>query len=395
MCPLDVTVYQYVESIIRSVRYLKCNPPICENTMSKMQTNINQTSDKPRRLGRGLSALLGEPVAVAVAVPSSQPVASTSGGDSGRVRASASAVASVEPSRRVEAAPSASGSEGVRGADEDQGRRVVHVPCEAIVPSPFQPRRIFDEQPLKELAASIQSAGVVQPILVRPRKDEGDGKTYELIAGERRWRASMLAGVAFVPAVVASLGDEQAAEWALIENVQRADLSPMERAWAVRGLSERFGLSHAQVGEKLGIDRSSVSNLIRLTELEPEIVALLEAQKLSGGHGKALLSSAPGELRVKLANLAANQGWSVRRLEEAVARAGQAPAGPAPEVLMSEAALGRAAAMRDLEKQLGEHLGTSVRIRAGAGGKRGTIVMRFYGLDHFDGLMSKMGFTLK
>lgn len=350
--------------------------------MSKSQTNTNNGSDKPRRLGRGLSALLGEPVAVAV--PSVTPTA---------VRA---APAQSEPeSRAGKGRDSGAISSAGDVREEDGGRRVVHVLCEAIMPSPFQPRRIFDSKSLEELAASIRSAGVVQPILVRARADARDGKTYELVAGERRWRASMLAGVAHVPAVVATLTDEQAAEWALIENVQRADLSPMEKAWAVRGLSERFGLSHAQVGEKLGIDRSSVSNLIRLTELEPGIIEMLEAQSLSGGHGKALLAAAPGEHRVKLATLASTHGWSVRRLEEAITRASEAPTGPAPEVQISEAALGRAAAMRDLEKQLGEHLGTSVRIRAGAGAKRGTIVVKFYGLDHFDGLMSKMGFVLK
>lgn len=352
--------------------------------MSKNQTNTNQSSEKPRRLGRGLSALLGEPVAVAVAV----------GGGAGGAGATPSAAsARPAPAESRQAAAAIPVGEERRG--EDVGRRVVHVSCEAIVPSPFQPRRVFDSKSLEELAASIRSAGVVQPILVRTRPDARDGKTYELVAGERRWRASMLAGVAHVPAVVATLSDEQAAEWALIENVQRSDLSPMEKAWAVRGLSERFGLSHAQVGEKLGIDRSSVSNLIRLTELEAGIIELLESQSLSGGHGKALLAAAPGEHRVKLATMAATHGWSVRRLEDAITRASEAPTGPAPEVQISEAALGRAAAMRDLEKQLGEHLGTSVRIRAGAGAKRGTIVVKFYGLDHFDGLMSKMGFVLK
>jgi ParB family chromosome partitioning protein len=169
----------------------------------------------------------------------------------------------------------------------------------------------------------------------------------------------------------------------------------MERAWAIRGLCDRFGLSHAQVGEKLGIDRTSAANLARLTELEQDVRDLLESGQLTAGHGKVLLGAPAGAVRVGLARQAATQGWSVRRLEQAAARASQAPAGAAPAVFMGELALAKATALKELEKQLGEHLGTSVRIRANAGGKRGSVVVKFYDLDHFDGLMSKMGFSLK
>lgn len=336
--------------------------------MNKNQTN---TDNKPRKLGRGISALLGEPVAVRVPpVPDISP---------------AGAVVETKPE------PTRSPAQSAASPIDPNERRVVMVPCEAIEPSRFQPRKTFDPKQIEELSASIRSAGVVQPVLVRPL---GAGK-YELIAGERRWRASKQAGLSSVPAVVSDLSDEQAAEWSLIENVQRADLSVMERAWAVRGLCERFGLSHAQVAEKLGIDRSSATNLIRLTDLEPDVRELLETQQLSGGHGKALLSIPAGETRIGLARQAASQGWSVRRLEQAAARAAEAPAGAAPGVVMTDAAVAKAAALRDLEKQLGEHLGTSVKIRANASGKRGSLVIRFYGLDHFDGLMSKIGFVLK
>jgi ParB family chromosome partitioning protein len=351
---------------------------------------------KPRRLGRGLSALLGEPVSVtapavkgtvaAPAVPAAavvEPKATPRGG--GVASVPAPAPAPVQAPAPGEPSP----------------ERVARIPVDAVEPSPFQPRRTFDEAQLAELAASIRSAGVVQPILVRPRPGAkggaGGGARYELIAGERRWRASRLAGLTHVPAVVSELGDEQAAEWALIENLQRADLSPMERAHAIKGLCERFGLTHAQVAEKLGIDRSSATNLVRLTELEEPVRALLDSGALSAGHGKALLSAPAGEARVNLAKIAAAQGWSVRRLEQAATRRAEATAGdaPAPNVRISESALSKAAALRDLEKQLGEHLGTNVRIRASAGGKRGSVVIRFYDLDHFDGLMGKMGFVLK
>jgi ParB family transcriptional regulator, chromosome partitioning protein len=279
-------------------------------------------------------------------------------------------------------------------APEPSGPRVVQISLDSAEPNRFQPRRTFDEVQLNELAASIRSAGVVQPILVRAGPP-GHATRYEIVAGERRWRACKLAGLTHVPALVATLTDEQSAEWALVENIQRADLSPMERAWAVRGLAERFGLSHAQIGDKLGIDRSTAANLSRLTELEKEIHDLLDSGQISAGHGKVLVGMNPGPVRIGLAKQAANQGWSVRRLEQAAARAAQAPTGAAPDVKIGEGAIAKAAAMKDLERQLGEHLGTSVRIRASAGGKRGSLVIKFFDLDHFDGLMSKIGFVLR
>lgn len=367
-------------------------------TQTKNQTHTagsGKDAGKPRKLGRGLSALLGEPVRVDVNGGSGS--GGRGGGDEASSAPGAAGAAQIEVKP---AALSPRADEIVRdgepGGDLQGGARVVMIDAGTIRPGPFQPRRQFDEAGLNELAASIRSAGVVQPVLVRPVRDGGDadGCTWELVAGERRWRASKLAGLARVPAVVSTLTDEQAAQWGLIENVQRADLSALERAYAVRALGERFGLTHQQIAERLGVDRSSVSNSIRLTELEPEIRDLLEKGELSGGHGKALLGAPAGLTRIGLARQTVSQGWSVRRLEQACARAAQAPAGAAPSVTIPETALAKAAALKDLEKQLGEHLGTRVRVRAAAGGKRGTIVLSFYDLDHFDGLMSKLGFVL-
>lgn len=390
--------------------------------MNKIQTNSGEAG-KPRRLGRGLSALLGEPVAVQAAppagtgtgtgyvepkapiVPVTDPFAVGTAGSGGAGSRGLGKGLGGDSNRGAQELPSVTratletgvgsvGSGGGSGGDGLVRDRVVRVPIESIEPSPYQPRRTFDETQLRELADSIKSAGVVQPVLLRERGGSRSGQ-YELIAGERRWRASKLAGIAFVPAVISELSDEQAAEWALIENVQRADLSPMERAWAIKGLCDRFQLTHAQVAEKIGIDRSSATNLVRLTELELEIRDLLETQQLTGGHGKALLSAPAGVVRVSLAKIAAAQGWSVRRLEQAAARAAESPQGAAPDVRISEPALSKAAALKDLEKQLSDHLGTNVKIRANAGGKRGSLVIKFYDLDHFDGLMSKIGFVLK
>ncbi len=218
---------------------------------------------------------------------------------------------------------------------------------------------------------------MMQPVLLRRR-----GAGFELVAGERRWRAAQQAGLAQVPAIVRELTDEESAQFALVENVQREDLNPMERAFAFRALADRFGLTQAQIAERVGIDRSSVANLQRLLELEPEIQGMIERGEISGGHGKALLAAAPGRGRIELAARAAAEGWNVRRLEQAAKPRGGATPAPAS----------RLASVIDLEKQLGEHLGTKVSIRSDRTGKRGRIEVEFYGLDHFDGLMAKFGF---
>jgi ParB family transcriptional regulator, chromosome partitioning protein len=326
---------------------------------------------KKRRLGRGLSGLLGEPVAVSV------------------------------PATEAPAAPTSAAVEPVGGgASEDAGgERVARLAVGAIVAGPYQPRRRFDDEALAELAASIKSAGLIQPVLVRPipeRAIDGQGGTarYELVAGERRWRAAQLAGLAEIPAIVAPLTDEQAAEWSLIENVQRQDLGVMERADAVRNLCATFALTQAQAAERLGMSRPSVANLVRLTELEPEVRALLEDGRLSAGHGKALLAAPAGKGRAILAQRAADAGWSVRKLEEACApRRAPTPTGPDAGASLERAA--RLAGLVDIERQIGEQLGTKVRLRADPGGKRGSVVIMFYDLDHFDGLMAKMGVHLR
>lgn len=259
------------------------------------------------------------------------------------------------------------------------------VSIDSISPSPHQPRTNFDEEALRQLAASITASGLLQPILVRPI----DGGRYVLVAGERRWRAARLAGLAAIPAIVRELDNQTAAEWSLVENVQRADLNAVERATALRRLGEEFGLSHREIAERVGLDRSSVANLIRLTELEDEILALLGDGSLSAGHGKALLSAPAGGSRVKLANRAVREGWSVRRLEteaggegaRQVTGAGKDTGVPAvrPEIA-------------DLERRLGEHLGSRVRIATRGAGHQGELRIAFFDLDHFDGLLSRMGY---
>ena len=260
------------------------------------------------------------------------------------------------------------------------------IPLEQIRAGGHQPRTHFDEGALESLAASIRSVGVIQPITVRP----ASGGSYELIAGERRWRASKLAGLATIPVIVTDADEQAAAETALIENLQREDLNPIERSEAIRRLIDRFGLSQSAVADRVGLDRSSVSNLLRLADLEAPIRAQLAGGAISLGHGKALLSLQPGAERVRLADLAGREGWSVRRLEEEGRRrkngggAEQAhETGPASESGDVET--------RALERRLSEHLGTKVSLRVDKSGK-GLVQIRFFDLDHFDDLMSRIGF---
>ncbi|MCL4221489.1 MAG: ParB/RepB/Spo0J family partition protein [Phycisphaerales bacterium] len=254
------------------------------------------------------------------------------------------------------------------------------VRLDSICPSPFQPRTSFDQAELSGLAESIRRAGVLQPVLARRGAEQG---TYELVAGERRWRAAEMAGLERIPALVLTLSDEEAAEWALVENLQRSDLNPMERARALRMLSERFGMTHGQIADRVGLERSSVANLVRLTELEEEVQELISKGRLGAGHGKALLAIEAGERRVRLALRAAEEEWPVRRLEASARNDGTSPARK-PRTAP--------AALADLERRLGEHLGTRVRITTVRDGTRGRIAIEFYSLDHFDGLMSKMRF---
>lgn len=319
------------------------------------------TDAKPRRLGRGLSGLIG--VEVAVPLPASEPAT--------RHDVILHNITTV-PETAAPAEPAIPG--------------ITMVSVDAVVPSPFQPRRVIDESALAQLADSIKRAGVMQPVIVRLRSDG----VYELVVGERRWRAARRAGLPAIPALVRMLDDPSAAEWALVENVQREDLNAMERAWALRSLSERFAITHAELAERVAMDRSSVANLVRLTELEDEIAELITKGSLNAGHGKALLSVPSGSLRITLAQEAARSTWSVRRLEsEAQSQARAAKAKPS-QALSNGEPVPRSAVLRDLERQIGQQLGTKVVINADRKGTKGRLQIEFYGLDHFEGLLSRM-----
>ncbi|CAG0961918.1 putative chromosome-partitioning protein ParB [Phycisphaerales bacterium] len=331
-----------------------------EATKSGGAVSPNETT-KPRRLGRGLSSLLNIPAPVDVpAAPHS------------RLPSAAAELKSAH-------------QQVVGDALSD----LTQVRVDSIVASPFQPRQSMDEGSLQRLADSIRRSGVLQPILVRPASGGG----YELVAGERRWRAARLAGLERLPALVRELSDEQAAEHALVENVQRDDLNPMDRAWALKSLGERFALSHSQLAERVGLERSSVANLIRLTELEPEIAGLISSGRLSAGHGKALLGAPSGSGRITLAKKATDDEMSVRALERLIQAGGSlgATAGTKGRLPVDPKDEARLAVLADLQRQIGQQLGTKVSIGTDRRGKRGRIVLEFYGLDHFDSLMSRLG----
>jgi len=240
------------------------------------------------------------------------------------------------------------------------------LPVRAISPNPRQPRGRFDPEALSALAASLGERGVLQPVLVRPRP-EGD---YELIAGERRWRAAQLAGLETIPALVRPHDDAEALELALIENMAREDLSPVEEARACAALVEELGLTREQVGKRVGRGRVAVSNLIRLLDLPDEALELLEARTLSEGHGRALLVAKDHAARRRLARQAAEEGWSVRTLEERARRSnGEGSGGERPRPRrIGGVHPDQEAAGEEIEAALGAALGVEVRARPRPGG---------------------------
>ena len=247
--------------------------------------------------------------------------------------------------------------------DESDDLRAV--PVELVAPNPNQPRRTFDEAGLEALAGSLRERGVLQPVLVRPVA----GGTYELVAGERRWRAAKLAGLETIPALVRARDDADALEAALIENMAREDLNPVEEARACAALVEELGLTRETVGLRVGRSRVAVSNLLRLLDLPDEAIELLERGDLTAGHGRALLLAEDHADRRSLARAAAAEGWSVRTLE-ARARERNTSREAAPPVARPTAHPDQQAAAAEIADALGGALGVEVSVRPRAGGYR-------------------------
>jgi ParB family chromosome partitioning protein len=276
-------------------------------------------------LGKGLSALLREPEPLPVVVPPLTP--------------------------------------GPRPATQSEG--VLQADIDLVDPSPYQPRTRFREEPLAELARSIQASGIIQPLLVRRR-----GARFELIAGERRWRAAQRASLSRVPVVVRDVPDELALQITLVENLQREDLDPIEQATAFERLINEFDLTQEQVAERTGKDRTTIANAMRLLKLEQPIQEMLAEGRLTAGHGRALLGIQNSALRIALAKRAARGGLTVRQIERLASRAARGKPAVLPPILDPNTK----AAIEELQRALG----TKVQIRPRTPRHPGQIIIEYY-----------------
>jgi ParB family transcriptional regulator, chromosome partitioning protein len=314
------------------------------------------TPKKPT-LGRGLADLLGQ---VRPGASASAPAADTRAGAAGNTAAT-DGPAAYPP-----------------------GDALARLPLDLLRRGRYQPRVDMRPESLTELADSIKVQGVVQPIVVRPLGPPGAGgvQQYEIIAGERRWRAAQLAGLSDIPAIIRHVPDEAAIAMALIENIQRENLNPMEEARALQRLIEEFGLTHQQAADAVGRSRAAVSNLLRLLELAPEVCERLERRELEMGHARALLGFAQRRQQIEVAALVAHKGLSVRETEALVRRMTEPPKPQAEAVVVAVDPN-----IQRLEEDLAERLGARVQIEHAASG-RGRLLIRYNSLDELDGILS-------
>jgi ParB family chromosome partitioning protein len=287
--------------------------------------------------------------------------------------------------------PAATGTAGASGAapapNKLPGDELATLPVDLLQRGKYQPRVDMRQESLDDLAASIKAQGIVQPIVVRPVDGAapGESQRYEIIAGERRWRAAQIAGLAAVPAVIRRVPDEAAIAMALIENIQRENLNPLEEARALERLISEFGITHQQAADAVGRSRAAVSNLLRLLELPDEITAFVERRELEMGHARALLGLPQRRQQIEIGAMVAKKGLSVRDTEGMV------------RALLAKASGGAAAAkesgraldpnVQRLQDELSEKLGAPVQIQHGAGGK-GKVVVTYHSLDELDGILA-------
>ena len=267
----------------------------------------------------------------------------------------------------------------IPGGDEAvAGAEVIQVPLDLIKPNPRQPRSRFAEEPLDELADSIREHGVLQPVLLSHAREPG---SYYLVTGERRWKASRLAGLATIPAIVREVTEQQKLVWALIENIQRTDLNPLDSAEAYRQLSEDFGLTHEEIAGRVGKNRATVSNTLRLLSLPLVAKAALSKDEITEGHARAILSLPNERAQISLLEVILKERLSVRQAESLAQKyKGEKP--PQPE------AKPRPPEVSALEEQLQNTLGTRVVLRRGR--KGGTISIRFYSDEELNSLVDRL-----
>ncbi len=264
---------------------------------------------------------------------------------------------------------------------------VRQIPLAQVVANPRQPRLHFIEEPLEELVASIREHGVLQPISVRSRGDQ-----FEIIAGERRFRACQKAGLAAIPAIVRSVTDVEAYELSLIENLQREDLDPVEEARGYHRLAEDFSLTQEQIAQKVGKNRATVANAMRLLDLPGEIQSYLSQGRLSSGHAKAILSLPDAEGQVRVAQDLIKQGLNVRQTERLIARLRAPAPGGRPRAERPAAGGEQPTHLKALEEALQQKLGTRVQIRASGNG--GHIEIQYYTPGDLDRLLQILGIQL-
>ncbi|TXT24205.1 MAG: chromosome partitioning protein ParB family [Rhodocyclaceae bacterium] len=266
------------------------------------------------------------------------------------------------------------------GSDKPQGDEQRNLPVERLRPGKYQPRTHMDQDSLTELAASIKAQGIMQPILVRAVDSSPGSERYEIVAGERRWRAAQLAGLTEVPVLVRSIPDEQALAMALIENIQRENLNPLEEAQGLQRLIDEFGLTHQQAADAVGRSRPAASNLLRLLQLTAPVQDLLMTGRIDMGHARALLPISSGQ-QVGVAQRIVQKGLSVRETERLVQQLLNPPR-HAPEKTIDRDLL-------NLQEHLSDGLGTNVAIRSNKKGA-GKVTIEFSSLDQLDGLISRL-----
>ena len=315
---------------------------------------------KPKKLGRGLSSLLsGSSTKLTTGVtkrsapkppPSPPPIKQTPTNETIKV-------------------------EPVATKDETKG--LSFIPVKNITPNRFQPRKDFDQESLRELMDSIKTAGILQPVIVRKTT-----KGYELVTGERRWRASKELKIDKIPAIVKEVDDRMMLEWALIENIQRKDLNPIERAQAYKELGSHFQLTHDQIAQRVGLERATITNFIRLLELPDEVQKEVSRGTITMGHARCLLSVNNRDALFKLLRRIKNDGLSVRRLEHIIAKTKKPSA-------KTKTAASKDPYLKELEDRLRRKFGTKIDITSYR--KRGCITIEFYSNDDFQRILELLG----
>lgn len=334
---------------------------------------INKDYSNKKRLGRGLGSLLGGADVQGVADYSSEPKASHS---------------SVQTKQQAAQNPNQVAKAAATQAPIETENRVWHIAIDKMVPGVYQPRKNFEKQALQELADSIKQNGILQPIAVRKRQAGG----YEIIAGERRWRAAQMAGLHEVPTIIKNVSDRDALQLALIENVQREDLDPIEEAESYQRLADEFNLSQQEVAEKVGKERSTVANALRLIQLPKEIKNMISEKMISSGHAKVLLSVAEKNQQIKLAQQIIEKGLSVRALEQTIKNLVNLQSiGNQNDPQNKKGALDIDLATKlaqELADQLQKTLGTKVEIQYKSG--KGHVNIQFYSDDQLTQIYEKL-----